>query len=183
METISKQEVNAASSGVFIFAHSIEKFMRIIEEYYVQDYERSDKFKQLVSAYYADNIMKGMSPILATQIAKQDADRYVRDINKRALMNDSVIPYGKYLNLLHQVIEMTDLFTEQGMENNTFKGDNKAMTAFDYMMGDSDRMCRLFCRFSNVDDKDDAAEEAVMRYETKPIVGEDFINKWFRTKV
>ena len=182
MEKITTEQCDAMFAGIINFAHGIEKFMRVAEEFYVQKYMEGPDYKKVLDKFYQQNLLKCITPTLALQLAKQEAESAIRSATMDEIEGNGPLPYKKFLHTIREVIEMVEEFTACGMLNNKL-ADEEMAKVYDYMLTDADRMCRLFCRFSNIDGKDDMAEEAVMRYEERGLLSEEFINRWFRTQV
>lgn len=180
-ESITIAQCDAAFSGIINFAHGIEKFMRVAEEYYIQKV-RKEAYEKKVGELFLQNLIKGMSRPMAYAQAEKQAEEAIKQSTKYELEYFGPVPYKRFLEKVREVIDMVDEFTEVGMEDSKPRdGENKA-TIYDYMMHDSDLMCRVFCRFYNIDGKDENAEKAIKRYESKAILDEEFMDKWFRTQ-
>lgn len=182
MEQITMEKCDVMMAGIIVFAHSIEKFMRVVEEYYIQRDMQTPEFKKMVDNLFTHNLISGMSRQMAYQTARRNAESILRNSAKEELECNGPLPYKKFLEQVRQVIDMVDEFTEVGMADSIPKEGENLGNIYDYMQGDADRMCRVFCRFNNIDGKDENAERAIRRYETKGLLSEEFMDKWFRTQ-
>lgn len=180
MAKITTEECDAMFAGIINFAHGIEKFMRVAEEYYIQK-EMDSLYEDKVKELFMKNLIKGMSRTMAYSMAQREAEEAIRTITKTELEERGPLPYKEFLQKVREVVDMVESFTDSGLVNNKLGEENMA-TVYDYMMGDADRLCRVFCRFSNIEDKDDNAERAIKRYETRGLLSEEFMDKWFRTQ-
>ena len=178
---ITTKQCDAMYAGIITFANGIEKFMRVIEEYHMQDV-RIKVYDKLVNELFTKNLIGGMSRQMAYASAKKEAEKIISESTNEALKEDGPIPVRKFLDKVKEVIDMSDKFTEVGMQDSVVKEGETMANIYDYIQGDTGRMCSLFCRFQNIDGKDDNAERAVHRYETKEIFDEEFMDKWFRTQ-